>query len=98
MAARVITKFKKCHTGCVNLAFPLSFAMCCLRETDGARNKYLDSLCASVIKLVPKLCPVCSFEIIIYTLLPTKCFIKINQFLTIDVLNVKQTTFLLAQM
>lgn len=82
----------------MNLAFSLSFAMCCLRGTDGTRNKYLDSLIASVIKLVPKLCPVCSLEIIIYTLLPTKCFIKINQFLTIGVLNVKQTVLLLAEM
>lgn len=65
-----------------------------LEGTDGTRNKYLDSLVASIIKLVPKRCPVCSLEIIICTLLPTKCFIKINQVLIIGALSVAQTTLL----
>ena len=82
----------------MNLAFSLLFALCFLRETDGMRNKYLDSFIAFVIKLVPKLCPVCSFEIIICTLLPTKCFTKISQFLTAGILNVRQIILLLAQM
>ena len=81
----------------VNLTFSFSFAMRCLRETDGTRNKYLDNLIASLIKLVPKLCPVCSLEIVICTLLPTKCFIKINQVLITGVLSVAQT-ILVAQM
>lgn len=47
-------------------------------ETDGTGNKYLGTLIASVIKLVPKLCPACSLEIIICTLLPKKYFTKTN--------------------
>lgn len=64
----------------MNLASHLSFTTCRLRKTDGLKNKYLDSLIASITKLIPKLCPVCSLGIIICTMLPTKHFIKFNVF------------------
>ena len=70
----VITNYVVCELGLLALICNVL-----LEGTDGTRNKYLDSLIASIIKVVPKWCPVCSLEIIICTLLPTKCFIKIKQ-------------------
>lgn len=85
----VITNYVVCELGLLALICNVL-----LEGTYGTRNKYLDSLIASIIKLVPECCPVCSLEIIICTVLPTKCFIKINQVLIISALSVAQTTLL----
>lgn len=89
MIGIVIANYVICELGLLTLIRNVL-----LEGTDGTRDKYLDSLVASVIKLVPKRCPVCSLEIIICTLLLTKCFIKINQVLIIGALSVAQTTLL----
>ena len=83
----VITNYVVCELGLLALICNVL-----LEGTDGTRNKYLDSLITSIIKVVPKWCPVCSLEIIICTLLPTKCFIKIKQVRIIGALSVAQTT------
>ena len=83
----VITNYVVCELGLLALICNVL-----LEGTDGTRNKYLDSLIASIIKVVPKWCPVCSLEIIICTLFPTKCFIKIKQVRIIGALSVAQTT------